>query len=83
MGIIKSLYHRSPFCHPSRSANEFEKNVTDPGKAFNNPAGKLIDFIEEKLSVKSDFIRDVKEARKEARKTGWISLEEIEQSINV
>ncbi|MDO8570363.1 MAG: hypothetical protein Q7R97_02160 [Candidatus Daviesbacteria bacterium] len=63
--------------------SEFEKNVTDPGKAFNNPAGKLIDFIEEKLPVKSKFMSDIKEARKEAQRIGWVSLGEIERSLNV
>ncbi len=63
--------------------NEFEKNISNPDIAFNNPAGKLIDFIEEKLPVRPKFIRDIKEARAKAKKTGWINFDEIEQSLNV
>lgn len=63
--------------------DEFEKRVENPKKAYNNPAGRLIDLIEEKLPVKSKFISDIKEAKKEAKKTGWVNFEEIEQSLNV
>lgn len=63
--------------------NEFEKRVEDPKKAYDNPAGKLIDLIEEKLPVKPKFIKEVKEARAKAKKVGWVSLEEIERSLNV
>ena len=60
--------------------NEFEKNITNPEKAFNNPAGRLIDLIEERLPVKPSFI---KEARAKAQKIGWVTLDEIERSLNV
>lgn len=63
--------------------NEFEKNIPNPEIAFNNPAGKLIDLIEEKLPVKPKFIKEVKEARAEAKKRGWINFKEIEQFLNV
>lgn len=63
--------------------NEFEKNLDDPEKAFNNPAGKLIDLIEEKLPVNPKFVKEIKEARANAKRTGWVSLEEIERSLNV
>lgn len=63
--------------------NEFEKNITNPDIAFNNPAGKLIDLIEAKLPVKPKFIKEVKEARAKAKKTGWINFDKIEQSLNV
>lgn len=63
--------------------NEFEKNISNPDIAFNNPAGKLIDLIEEKLPVRPKFIKEVKEARVKAQKTGWIDLGEIERSLNV
>lgn len=63
--------------------NEFEKRVQDPKKAYDNPAGKLIDLIEEKLPVKPKFIKEVKEARAKAKKVGWVSFEEIERSLNV
>ena len=63
--------------------NEFEKNIPNPDVAFNNPAGKLIDLIEEKLPVRPKFIKDVKEAREKAKKIGWINFEEIERSLNV
>lgn len=63
--------------------NEFEKNIASPDVAFNNPAGRLIDLIEEKLPVRPKFIKDVREARAKAKKTGWINFEEIEWSLNV
>lgn len=63
--------------------NEFEKRIKDPEHAFNNPAGKLIDLIEEKLPVNPRFIKDLKSSLSESQKSKWISLEEIERFLNV
>ncbi|MBI2596588.1 hypothetical protein HYW41_00290 [Candidatus Daviesbacteria bacterium] len=63
--------------------DEFEKRVNDPKKAFDNPAGKLIDLIEEKLPVNPKFASDLKSSIKNAKKTRWIPLEEVAQSLNV
>jgi len=46
----------------------FEKKVKDPEGAFDNPAGNLIDLIEEKIPLKPEFIKD---------------LEDVVRSINV
>ena len=61
---------------------EFEKNVTDPKKAFNNPAGKLIDLIEAKLPVSKELVKDLKSSLSK-KKTEWVPLEQIIQSLNV
>ncbi len=63
--------------------NEFEKRVKDQRKAFNNPAGKLIDLIEERLPLNPAFVKDLKTSIFETRKSGWISLNEIANSLNV
>lgn len=63
--------------------DEFEKRVKDPKIAFNNPAGKIIDLIEEKLPVNPKFKADLKDSIKSARQTRWISLEEISAALNV
>ncbi|HVF69324.1 MAG TPA: hypothetical protein VNA13_02030 [Xanthomonadales bacterium] len=60
---------------------EFEKNVKDQKKAYNNPAGKLIDLIEEKLSISPDLVKDLKSSL--GKKTEWIPLEKIVQSLHV
>lgn len=62
--------------------SEFEKRVKDPKKAFNNPAGKLIDLIEEKLPINPNFAKDLKSSIVRAKKTRWIPMEEITRSIN-
>lgn len=62
--------------------DEFEKRVKNPKKAFNNPAGKLIDLIEEKLPVNPNFAKALKSSIAGARKTRWIPMEEITRSIN-
>ncbi len=62
--------------------SEFEKSVKDQKKAYSNPAGKLIDLIEEKLSVNPDLIKDLKSSFKD-KKTKWIPIEQIVQSLHV
>lgn len=63
--------------------NEFEEKVEDGKKAFDNPAGRLIDIIEEKLPVNSAFVEDLKNAIISAKKQGWITFDEIKQALNV
>ena len=62
---------------------EFEDKVVDPKKAYDNYAGRLIDLIEGKLPVNSEFSEELKESIKEAKREGWIPFEEIVQSLNV
>lgn len=63
--------------------NEFEKRVADPRKAYDNPAGKLIDLIEEKLPVNPAFAKDLKASIKDAKKSGWIPFEEVIRTLHV
>lgn len=63
--------------------SEFEKKVKDPKKAFDNPAGKLIDLIEEKLPLNPVFVQELKSSIEEAQKTEWISLEQIKSALHV
>lgn len=63
--------------------SEFEKRVSDPQKAYENPAGKLIDIIEQTLSVNPNFANDMRGSIVDAKKTGWIPLQDIKRSLNV
>ncbi len=63
--------------------SEFERLVKDPHKAFQNPAGKLIDLIEEKLPLNPDFIKDLKETLAKTKKMDWIPMEEVMKSLHV
>ena len=60
----------------------FEDKVSDPKEAYDNPAGKLIDLIEEKLSVSPDFVKDLKKSVKSTKKEEWIPLNEVMHAIN-
>lgn len=62
---------------------EFEKKVDDPRKAFNNPAGRLIDLIEERLLVNPDFIKELKKSVASIKKSDWIPFDEVLKSLNV
>lgn len=62
---------------------EFEKRVNDPKKAYDNPAGRLIDLIEEKLPVNPKFIKDLKQSIRKTNKSNLISLEDLSRSLNV
>lgn len=62
---------------------EFEKKVTNPKQAFTNPAGKLIDLIEENLRVNPEFVKDLKTSLKKTKKEDWIPLTEIKRVLNV
>ena len=63
--------------------DEFEKNVSDPKKAYHNPAGKLIDLIEEHLSLKPDFVANLKSTVSETKPSDWISLKDLKQALHV
>lgn len=63
--------------------DEFEKRVSDPKKAYDNPAGKLIDLIEERLPVNPNFTKDLKLSIKNTKKSGWISIEQITRTLHV
>lgn len=63
--------------------SEFEKNVSDPEKAYNNPAGKLIDLIEERLPLRAEFIKDLKTSIEGSKKTKSIPLDDVIRSLNV
>ena len=58
---------------------QFEEKVSDPKKAYDNYAGKVIDLIEEKLPIKKEFIKDLKNSIKEANKEGWLPLQKIQK----
>lgn len=63
--------------------DEFEKRVNNPNKAFDNPAGRLIDLIEEKLSVNPSFVKELKKSISKKEKSDWIPFEEVIMSLNV
>jgi len=67
----------------SKIDEQFENNVPDPKKAFDNFAGRIIDIIEEKLPVKRSFLTGVKISISEAKKTGWIPLADLKHTLNV
>lgn len=61
----------------------FEKKVKDQKEAYDNPAGKLIDLIEERMPVNPEFVNDLKKSVKRTKKQDWIPLDEVIRSINV
>lgn len=63
--------------------DEFEHRVKDPKKAYDNPAGRLIDLIEEKLPINPKFARDLQDSIRNAKQTRWIPLDEVSRSLNV
>lgn len=62
---------------------QFEKKVDDPKKSFDNPAGRLIDLIEDKLSVSPNFVKALKKSIAETKKSKWIPFDEVVKSLNV
>ncbi len=62
--------------------DEFEKRIQDPKIAFNNPAGRLIDLIEEKLPLNPKFVKGLKQSIKGTKRGDFISLEELSRSLN-
>ncbi len=60
----------------------FEKNVSSPVKAFNNPAGKLIDLIEEHLPLSSRFIAQLKTSAQSRQALSGITLDDITKALH-
>ena len=78
------VFGRDSFISFLESMDErFEEGFENPQKAFDNPAGRLIDLIEERLPLKPSFIRNLKATLRETKKSEWISLEKIKQSLHV
>lgn len=48
-----------------------------------NPAGWLIDEIEEKLPLKPEYIQSLKDAIDEAKKKGWVPFKKIERELEL
>lgn len=63
--------------------SEFERRAKDERLGFDNPAGQLIDLIEEKLPINPSFTKDLKSAIEHAKRSGWIPLREIKRSLHV
>lgn len=63
--------------------SEFENRVKDPKVAFNNPAGRLIDMIEEKLPLHPEFMKDLKQSVRSVKRKDLVSLEELSRYLNV
>lgn len=67
----------------SQIDEQFENNVFDQKKAFDNFAGRIIDIIEEKLPIRKSFLAGMKISISEAKKTGWIPLTDLKHALNV
>ncbi len=63
--------------------NAFQEKVKDQKKAFDNPAGKLIDLIEEKLPLNKRFVKDMEKTLKTTKESDWISIEELNRALHV
>jgi hypothetical protein len=59
----------------------FENKVKNSKQAFNNPAGKLIDLIEEKLPISLDLMAEID--TKKSKQTTWIPLKKVVQTLHV
>ena len=62
---------------------EFQDAITNQKKAYSNPAGKLIDLIEERLPLNPKFINDLKISVSKKRGNNLIPFEDIIKSLNV
>lgn len=60
-----------------RIDTEFQNKVKDQKKAYNNPAGLLIDLIEERLPLNPGFVKDLKLSLSRTKSKDWIPLEQI------
>lgn len=65
-----------------RIDSEFQDKVKNQKAAYNNPAGQLIDLIEERLPLNPNFVKDLKKSIS-TRKKDWIPLEQIAKHLNV
>lgn len=66
-----------------RIDDEFEKRIATPKLAFDNPAGRLIDLIEERLPLNPKFVKDLKSSISRKDKSSWISLDQLSRSLHV
>lgn len=57
---------------------DFEKKIPDQKKAFDNPAGRLIDAIEEQLPINQQFIQDLEQSHAQTQPDDWIPLKQLE-----
>lgn len=62
---------------------QFEQRVTKAKDAYDNFAGKIIDLVEEKLPVSPKFQKELGTSIKEAKKKGWVSLDEVKNALDV
>lgn len=62
---------------------QFEEKVSDQKKAYDNYAGKIIDLIEQKLEVRKEFVKDLKDSIVKAKKEGWLPIQKIQKLANV
>jgi len=67
----------------SRIDDQFESLAKDQDRAHYSIAGKIIDIIEEKLPLNPEFVKDLDESIKEARKEGWIPFNQVQKMLNV
>lgn len=61
----------------------FEANVSDSTIAYSNPAGKLIDLIEEHMSVDKKFVKKLHNSLADKTREEWIPLEDIKKELHV
>jgi hypothetical protein len=61
----------------------FEQTAKNQKQAYENPAGKLIDLIEEKLPLNPDFVKKLKTTVNKTKKQELIPLEEIMRTLHV
>ena len=62
---------------------EFEKRVSDPRRAYDNPAGRLIDLIEDKLPLRKEYVEKLRKSMRETKKTDWIPFTDIKRMLHV
>ena len=61
--------------------DQFEIKIKDYKKAFKNPAGELIDLIEEKLKLNPEFVKKLKLTVKDTKQ--WIPIKDIMKYFHV
>lgn len=62
---------------------QFEKKARNARDAYDNFAGRVIDLIEEKLPVNPSFVKDMEISINDARKKGWVTLQEVSKTLNI
>lgn len=62
---------------------QFEKKMTSGKDAYTNAAGKIIDLIEEKLTINPKFAKDLQISLDEAKKNGWVSFDDVKKALHV